>query len=451
MVKDNTLLTPRWYPLIHHPQHDAWWNSKARFCIVPAGRRSGKTEIGKRRLVTKALSFCEAPNGRFVAGAPTHKQAKRIYWQDLKAMVPRELLCPWMRKPISESELTIHLYNGARIEVCGLDVPERMEGDPLDHILLDEYGNVKKDAWDAHIMPGLFTLGRPPGTGDLIGVPEGRNHYYKTYQRAVAGLENWEAFTWKSSDILPPEQIRQAKGELDPLTYAQEYEASFVTFAGRAYYQYSSEHNTEQRLIDYYDDEAPLILCFDFNVDPGVCVICQEVEYEGSNANCADRITAVIDEVHIVNNSNTLMVCDKILKKYRKHKGLVKCYGDPAGGARGTAKINGNDWELIKSCLVPYFDERLKFDVGRSAPSERIRLNCVNSRISSTNGTIRLLVDPLNAVKTSEDLEGVRTDEQGHIDKKSDMTLTHLSDALGYYIERSFPISCGRVVRSQQI
>ena len=40
------------------------------------------------------------------------------------------------------------------------------------------------------------------------------------------------------------------------------------------------------------------------------------------------------------------------------------------------------------------------------------------------------------------DLEGVSVLEgsSGEIDKKADPNLTHISDALGYYIERRFPV-----------
>ena len=82
-------LNPAWYPLRHHPTQSALWQSKARFNVVPAGRRSGKTEIcGKRKLIMKALIGGKFSDWRGFAGAPTRDQAKRIYWKDLKKLVP---------------------------------------------------------------------------------------------------------------------------------------------------------------------------------------------------------------------------------------------------------------------------------------------------------------------------------------------------------------------------
>ncbi|HET6331054.1 MAG TPA: hypothetical protein VFF76_09730, partial [Holophagaceae bacterium] len=79
----------------------AYWNSPHRFNVVPAGRRSGKTELAKRKLIARALMGTEFDDPQFFAAAPTYSQAKRIYWSDLKAMIPRQFITG-----ISESELT---------------------------------------------------------------------------------------------------------------------------------------------------------------------------------------------------------------------------------------------------------------------------------------------------------------------------------------------------------
>jgi hypothetical protein len=131
---------------------------------VPAGRRSGKTELAKRKLVRKALEGTKHPDARFFAAAPTRDQAKRIYWQDLKALVPAELLDG---KP-SETDLIIRLVNQSELHIVGLDKPERIEGSPWDGGVLDEYANVRPEAWSAHIRPALADRG---GWCDMIGVP----------------------------------------------------------------------------------------------------------------------------------------------------------------------------------------------------------------------------------------------------------------------------------------
>src|ERR687898_700660 len=110
------MLTPRWYPLRPHPEQLRLMNSTARFKIVPAARRSGKSERAKRNLIIQALE--ESAEGkwldyRYFAAAPTRDQARAIFWNDLKAMVPKRLLGGRIR----ESDLTIPLITGAEITV----------------------------------------------------------------------------------------------------------------------------------------------------------------------------------------------------------------------------------------------------------------------------------------------------------------------------------------------
>jgi hypothetical protein len=257
----------------------------------------------------------------------------------------------------------------------------------------------------------------------------------------------WASFSWPSSDILDPAEVAAAKRQLDPLVFAQEYEASFVNFTGRAYYTF--EEGLHCRPL-VYNPLAPLILCFDFNVEPGVCAIVQEQQLPGQfeldqhglpNLGAPVIGTGVIGEIHIPRNSNTPAVCRKIAADWGSHKGVVRCYGDATGGARGTAKVAGSDWDLIKAELRPVFSDRLFFKVPSHNPAERARLNAMNSRIRSGSGAIRLMVDPAKAPNVVKDLEGVRLLEggSGEIDKLATPLLTHISDALGYYVEREFP------------
>ena len=115
------------------------------------------------------------------------------------------------------------------------------------------------------------------------------------------------------------------------------------------------------------------------------------------------------------------------------------CYGDATGGARGTSQVRGSDWDIIKEELRMVFKDRLKMRVPRANPRERVRVNAMNARMKNASGDIRLLVDEIKAPMTVLDLEAVILLEggSGEIDKKSDSNSTHLTDALGYYVQRA--------------
>jgi hypothetical protein len=458
-LKNEELLTPRWTLLRHHPAGIRYSNSPHRFNTVAAGRRSGKTERAKRKLVKKALWATTPWAPRFFAAAPTRDQAKRIFWSDLKLLTPRRYLAS---KP-SESDLMIEYITGAQIWVIGMDKPQRLEGPPWDGGVLDEYANMRESAWGANVRPALSDR---MGWCDLIGVPEGRNHYYKTDREARAQMKalgresEWGSYSWPSSDILPPSEIESAKRDLDKLTYQQEYEASWISFEGRTYYPFMEDTHCAPLK---YDPRAPLIFTFDFNVDPGVAAVIQEQALPGqfeeirSPAGIIARQqvvgTGVIGEVWIERNSNTPAVCRKLIADWgregKNHQGRVICYGDATGGARGTAKVEGSDWELIEKVLRPEFKTKLTINVKDSNPKERSRINAVNSRIQSVAGVRRLMVDGRAAPHVVQDFEGVMNLKggSGEIDKKKSPMLSHISDSIGYYVEYEFPTVSQQVQR----
>jgi len=405
---------------------------------------SGKTEIiGKRKQVLRFLLchdkrfphfYSNYPDPKFFIGAPTRDQVKRIYWNDIKKLVPLKFLA----KPPNESNLILTGKNGAELHLLGLDKPERIEGSPWDHGVVDEIGNVKPTAWQENIRPALSDR---RGGCDFIGVPEGRNHYYKMAQKAKADKTGeWGYYHWISADILPPEEIEAARQDLDELVYQQEYEASFINFSGMAYYNYDEKLHVGD-YHPFYQPTKPLVLCFDFNVAPGVAVILQELGPETFKIPIGRSITVVIDEVYIPKNSTTPRVCAKILEKYPQHPGAIICYGDATGGSKGSAKVRGSDWDLIKEELIPYYGNRIYFNVPKENPLERSRVNSLNSRLKSASGAVRLLIDQ-RCKYLQLDLEGVRVIEgsAGEIDKKKDKELTHISDALGYYTAKEFPV-----------
>lgn len=453
------VLTPRWTPLTPKEPQLELWESLARFRVGSAGRRSGKTELAKRFLVVGnpdagflgALTY-DLPfdDGFFIASAPTHDQAKQIFWHDLKSLVPKKFVTK-----ISESDRSIKLYNQTEIRVIGMDKPERAEGRPIDGIIMDEYANMKKEAWTHHVRPGLSTLGRE-GWAWLIGVPEGRNHYWQTFKRAEGGEDPlWSAHTWPSRLVLSKEEVEAAQRELDPLTFEQEYEGGFVNFAGRAYYAFG-DHNVHEGLRHFPHEE--LYFCFDFNVAPGVAVVCQDqykswYREDDLPDKVAERFTAVIGEVWVQQDSNTPRICKELKKLFpsKRHPGPVTCHGDATGGAKGTAQVRGSDWDIIEEDLEEEYEDQLDIAVGRSNPRERVRVNAMNSRCKTMDGTVRLLVDPRVAPKLIEDFEGVRTkdDGSGEIDKKKDPALTHMTDALGYFVAEEHPIGGAQVTTTQ--
>lgn len=462
------ILTPRWYPLVPHPEQVRYEKSRCRFNVVWAGRRSGKTETSKRRVVSIALEAAtrgmrsRAFRGfRAIVAGPIRDQAKSIFWPDLKELVPK-----WAidrdkgRDGIEESTLTIHLLRGVEIIVIGMDRPQRAAGSPIDYLLLDEFGDMRPNAWKL-MRPALSTMGRP-GRCDFIGSPVGRNHFYelaRDFGVARCDGREWDYFTWSSEDVLDSDEIIAAKSELDPLTYAQQYRAEWANPEGRVCYDFRRDVHCVP--LEYDPRSPTLDFCFDFNVSPGTCVVVQDQTSRIPREPFAQTISAVIGEVFIRDNSNTPLVTRKIIEdwnptdgKIARHSGTVRIFGDSSGGARSTTKETLNsDWSIIRNMLGHVWGDRLEDHVQHSNPLVRQRVNAINARIKNTMGVVSLAIDPHKAPFTVHDLEDiVWKDGAGDaIEKEKNALLGHLFDALSYREWRAHPIGSLGAVTSSSI
>ena len=431
-----------WSRLRHVAEQQRFLRSLARFRVLACGRRSGKSDLGTRWIVRGALAETDVPNALFGCCAPTREQARDLFWRRTSPTSIWRLIPPELVSKKEEATLSVELVNGSRIWVFGVDEPARAEGRAFRRLLLDEMQKMHPDAWPVSLRPTLSTEGNL-GSAVICGRPLGRNHFFDLYEFArgekLVGGE-WDAFTWKSDEVLAPAEIAAARHELDPLTFAQEYEASFLDLAGRAYLFERSVHAAER--LDYQSGR-PLDFCFDFNVRPGTASVVQPQVHPRLG-----DVDAVIGEVWIPDNSTTEKVCRRLIADWgpggsrADHAGKdVYVYGDPTGGARGTAKVAGSDCATVERMLRPVF--RVVMRVARKAGQERPRINTLNARLRATDGTVRTLICPYWCPWTVKDFEGTIVLEggSGELDKDHDPMRTHLTDGLSYRALEKYPLA----------
>jgi hypothetical protein len=210
-----------------HPQRNQQLiqKSNARFKVIVAGRRFGKTIFAINELIRIAL---DNPNSRNYYVAPTYRQAKEIAWKMLFEFIPDELI-----SSKNEVELNIELIQGATIALRGADNPESLKGVGLNFAVLDEYGAMKESVWDEVIRPMLIDS---KGKAIFIGTPTGYNHFWKLYNKEKDDPD-YKSFHFKTIDNLAidgmPEEVEKARQEMDPIKFSQEIEANFEALVGR--------------------------------------------------------------------------------------------------------------------------------------------------------------------------------------------------------------------------
>lgn len=237
-----------------HPGQTAIYNSPARFKVVAAGRRFGKSHFAACMLGIEALRTENERGYRLTAEdgvyyvAPTADQARRVMWPKLRTILGYKQAGGFIARE-NVNDGWIELVSGRRIYIKGADNPESLRGIGLSYVVLDEYADMKANVWTEIIRPALMDV---EGGALFIGTPKGKNHFFKLFMCALekpeipifgddeddgAGVwDEWEAFHFKSMDnpFLSRKELRAMMSDPNNRdTVRQEIEASFVSGAGK--------------------------------------------------------------------------------------------------------------------------------------------------------------------------------------------------------------------------
>jgi hypothetical protein len=395
-----------------HPKQMEVYRSQARYRVVVAGRRWGKTALSRVLIIKKA----QKKKQKIWYVAPTYKMAKQIMWIDLMDAIPRK----WIRK-VNETSLTITLINGSRIELKGADKPDSLRGVGIHFLVLDEFQDMAEEVWTLVLRPTLADTG---GHAIFIGTPKAYNYLYELYKKgqnshlkAAGEWESWQ-FPTITSPFIPVDEIEAARADMDEKSFKQEFEASFETMSGRVYYPF--DRHTHVKQLEF-NPRLPIWVGMDFNIDPMSTVIYQP-QPNGE--------LWAIDEI-VLFGSNTEEVCEELEKRYWRNQAQVVMYPDPAGGQRQHAR-GETDMDILREKGF----KRIKY--RKKHPLVADRVNAVNRMLKDAKGNVRLMIDPkckhfINALEQTIYKRGTR-----EVDKSAGTE--HSADAGGYCIELEFPV-----------
>lgn len=212
-------------PIALHGGQQRILESPARYKVIAAGRRFGKTLLAVEWL---ALMDGGAIDGASVAFfSPTYKLLADV-WADFE-----RTLRPVTRKA-NRTEQRIELITGGKIDFWTLEDPDAGRGRKYHRLVIDEAAHARylKEAWERAISP---TLTDYQGAAWFISTPNGLNYFYELFQRGRdPAYPDWESFHMPSTvnPHLPSSEIEARQRELPDLVFRQEYLAEFVTFGG---------------------------------------------------------------------------------------------------------------------------------------------------------------------------------------------------------------------------
>ena len=195
-------------------------NSGARFKVLSAGRRWGKTRLGVNECIDAAVK-----GGRAWWVSPTYKTSE-VGWRPLR-QIARKI--PGAEVRLGDRQ--VNLPGGGFVAVRSADNPDSLRGEGLDFVVMDECAFMQKEAWTEAIRPALSDR---QGKALFISTPKGRNHFWELYQKGINGEEGWQSWTFPtiSNPFIQASEIEAAKRDLPEMIFRQEYLAEFIDDSG---------------------------------------------------------------------------------------------------------------------------------------------------------------------------------------------------------------------------
>lgn len=213
--------------LIPHDKQKEVIRSNARFKIIRAGRRSGKSTLEIEDMVFDAVT---GKDRNIFYIAPTQIQSRKIIWEALKSRLNGI-------GEINESRLEVKIPTTdggfSTIYVCGWENRENYRGMKAYKIIFDELDTMRDFfiGWQEIFRPMLTDT---VGKAVFIGTPKKENPNLRRLEKVAQDDSDYEAFHFTTEDNphIPKQEIEKAKKELDFDTFKQEYLAEYIDNAG---------------------------------------------------------------------------------------------------------------------------------------------------------------------------------------------------------------------------
>lgn len=203
--------------------------STARFIIVKAGRRFGKSRYARYWLLKKL--FEKVGTGWYVA--KTYSLVREEIWPGFLEEIPRELILR-----VDERLMTIYLVNGSKLICKTAEKEDNLRGRGLIALVVDEGSFVKPTLWNTVLRP---TLADHQGPALIISSPR-IGWFTKQFADAKAGKDaEWEGFHFTVYDNphIAREEIEKIRAHTSIEIWQQEYMAEEVDYCGQVYHEFA--------------------------------------------------------------------------------------------------------------------------------------------------------------------------------------------------------------------
>ena len=210
-MTDITITLPRLYPMQRQVRREM-----KRFNVLVCGRRWGKTEFLKDRIVHPLLKG--QPVGYF---ASQYKYLAEVWAAICRTLSP-------LIKYRNSNDHRLELSTGGVLDMWTMTTPDAGRSRKYALAVVDEAGlqSGLKDIWVTAIRPTLFDLN---GGAIFAGTPNGLNDFHSLYQ--MGGNDNdWASWRRPTHDnpFIDPAELQSARHDMPENRYRQEILAEFL-------------------------------------------------------------------------------------------------------------------------------------------------------------------------------------------------------------------------------
>ena len=215
---------------------------KHRFKVINCGRQWGKSHLAAAFSIMMSMSH---PNSVGWVISPTYRQSGFLF--DKVVTLCKEYNVPIKVKK-SNQEMTITFtLNGSQFHALSGDDPDKLRGQTLAYLIIDEAAMLKDELWTKHLRPMTAVHSSPVM---FISTPKGKNYFYDLFKMGQdKDNKQWYSCTYTSYDGIicandkgrshpGKDELDAIKAETDDLTWRQEYLAEFLDSGGVVFNEY---------------------------------------------------------------------------------------------------------------------------------------------------------------------------------------------------------------------
>jgi hypothetical protein len=423
-------------------------NPDHKFTAMIAGIGAGKSHAGAVWLCAKALLY---PKAKGLVCSNTFGQLSRATLQTL-VRVCREFNIPLEPYAASVEDQALKIANCQRCYIgkertfiyvlsmsSFMGKTESARGLEIRFFWGDELAYSSESAFN--VLIGRLGRGECPelkGQGIISTSPNSYNWIWERFADPNRSPEMQNLYkmvqcsTRENLEHLGEDYIQSLEINYSDELFKQELEGQFVQSAvGLVYKSFDRRIHClrdEDAEILEYDPNLPLLLTFDFNYSPAICLAAQQ--RQGEIHFCKEWFILDSDIWEL-----TESVTDWIIDNGSPP--AIQIFGDATGRAR-SANSRLSSWDIVTEQLKPITKFRppgyLTKKFAKSNPYVINRIHSVNLLFKQN----RCFVDFVECPNLIKDFEQVTYDGNKDIAKDNPL-LSHLSDAAGYLIHSIYP------------